>query len=67
MKITVKLTHEEIVGVMRSLSRSLEQTPKNESDLHKELWVKFGEWHTQTLPPGVVERVGRVIDGAIGR
>lgn len=67
MKILVELSHEEIVGVMRSLLRSLEDTPEPERDLHEELYVKFNEWHTRTLPPGVVERLGNAIDGAIGR
>lgn len=66
-KIKVELTHAEIVGVMRSLSRSLQSTPEKEKVLHKLLWMKFGEWHVQTLPPGVVEDIGRIVDGAIGR
>lgn len=67
MKIMVELTHEEIVGLMRSLLRSIPQTPPKEKDLHSEIYVKLAEWHVQTLPQGVVEGVGHAIDRAIGR
>lgn len=66
-KITVELTHEEIVGLMRSLSKSLEKTPERELDLHAKLYSRLGDWHVQTLSPGVMEQIGRAIDSAIGR
>lgn len=66
-KIAVEFSHEEIVGLMRSLLRSLPETPKNESALHQSLYSKLGDFHLKTLPPGLVKRVGKAIDGAIGR
>lgn len=67
MKIIVEISHEEIVGLMRSLSRSLEKTPGRELDLHAKLYSKLGGWHTRTLPPALVKRIGRAMDGAVGR
>lgn len=67
MFVNVDLTHEEIVGLMRSMLRSLPNTPENERELHSSLFMRLSILHVNTLPPGVVEDVGRALDGAIGR
>lgn len=61
------LTHEESVGLMRALMRSLEKTPERERELHKALFDKVSQHAVETLPPGVAARVARAMDHAIGR
>lgn len=65
--ITAQLTHKEIVGLLRSLLRSLSKTPENELSLHAKLFARLSEWHAKTLPQKAVKDISRALDSLIGR
>ncbi len=63
----VEIDHADTIVLMRSLLRSLEETPEGERAEHQRVYNKISRWHTETLPPHLIEAVGRAVDHATGR
>jgi hypothetical protein len=63
----MNLTRREVSVLMRSLLRSLESTPEREQAEHKAIYEKLSAESVRLLPAGLLKRVGRALDHAIGR
>lgn len=57
----LEFTHEEIALLMRALLRSLPETREGERKLHEQLYSRLGKAFAETLPPGVLESIGKVM------
>ena len=63
----MNFTRREVSVLMRSLLRSLEGTPERERAEHKAIYDRLSAESVRLLPPGLMKRVGRAMDHAIGR
>ncbi len=67
MKITVELTHGQVVTLMRAMTRSLEQTPDLEVREHALMYAKLSDWCIKTTDPETIKVVGEALDRVSGR
>lgn len=63
----MKLDRREVTLLMRSLLRSLPDTPAREQAAHKALYERLSEEAVRLTPRRIVMAVGRALDRMIGR
>lgn len=61
------LSNADTALLMRSLLRSLPQTPEREQDAHNRLYNRLTAHYVDTCPPEQIKAVGNAIDHHMGR